>query len=179
MKRLIVSSVFAAAFAAACSQPAPEADPAEQAEPAAANRREAVYRAAEEGPEPFVRALFERYDAANPLPAGDEPPPGRDPMLGRTLNAMIGADARQAGDEVPFLNFDPICGCQDGDIALQSVTITETEINKADAQVTFTRDGATINQVMKLEREGPMWRVADVIPQGERPLTERLLEVIE
>lgn len=179
MTRSIVSFVLMGALLAACSDAAPRSDPAEQAEPGPASRREAAYRAGEEGPEPFVRALFARYDAANPLPPGETPPPGREPLYGRTLNAMIGADYRQAAGEVPYLNYDPVCGCQDGEIALQSVTVTETERFKADARVVFTRDGETINQLMKLEREGPMWRVVDVIPEGERPLTERLLEVIE
>ncbi|MFN5083275.1 DUF3828 domain-containing protein [Brevundimonas sp.] len=177
MKRLIAAALVAVA-ATACSPPAEVPAPAEQAEPAPADRRQAAYRAGEEGPEPFVRALFARYDAASPLPAGETPPPGREPLYGRTLNAMIGADARKAGGEVPFLNFDPVCGCQDGEIVLQSVEIAETAVNQVDARVVFTRDGREVRQVMKLEREGPMWRVADVIPEGERPLTERLLEVI-
>lgn len=179
MTRSIVSVLLCAALAAACSESAPASDPAEQAEPAPASRREAAYRAGEEGPEPFVRALFARYDPGNPLPAGETPPPGREPLYGRTLNAMIGADFRQAAGGVPYLNYDPVCGCQDGDIVLRNVTVTETDRFKADAQVAFTRDGETVDQLMKLEREGPMWRVVDVIPEGERPLTERLLEVIE
>jgi hypothetical protein len=48
----------------------------------------------------------------------------------------------------------------------------------AEGSEAFTRDGREVRQLMKLEREGPMWRVADVIPEGERPLTERLLELI-
>jgi len=85
MKRLIAAALVAVA-ATACSPPAEAPAPAEQAEPAPADRRQAAYRAGEEGPEPFVRALFARYDAASPLPAGETPPPGREPLYGRTLS---------------------------------------------------------------------------------------------
>lgn len=177
MRHLIVFAAVAALSACSAQE---EAEPsrAELTAPAATTWRQAVYQAGEEGPEPFVRALYDRY--GGDLPAGDAPAPGQDPIYNRMLNAMIGADFMQAGeDEVPHLNEDPICGCQDGEIALTSVTVTETAAGRADAVVQFTRDGAPVTQTLKLEREGPMWRVADVIPEGERALTERLLEVIE
>jgi hypothetical protein len=163
---------------AACSEGGEPADAPKAAAPAAEPGRPAIYAAAAEGPEPFVRALYAVYEAGGPK--GETPPPGQDPIYGRTLNAMIGADFRKAGpDQAPFLNFDPICDCQDqGTFTLDTVAITETGQNKADAAVTFTNDGERKSQTLKLEREGPMWRVADVVKPGEPPLSEQLLKVI-
>lgn len=140
--------------------------------------RPAIYAAALEGPEPFVRALYAVYaidgGGLEPLPAG------RDPIYGRTLNAMIGADVRKADGEVPYLNHDPICNCQDGDgLTLDSVAVTETSHTEADAAVVFTNGGETHHQTLKLLKEGQAWRVVDVLVPGEPPLTEQLLKVID
>jgi hypothetical protein len=173
-----LSLLAVAAVLAACSA---EPDPREPASaPAAAPQvpgRPAIYAAAEQGPEAFVRALYAVYESGGPQ--GEQPPPGRDPIYGRTMNAMIGEDFRKAGGEVPFLNFDPICDCQDwGPFRLDSVTVTETGQNKADAAVVFTNGETQVRQTLKLEREGPMWRVADIVKDGEAPLSEQLLKVI-
>lgn len=140
--------------------------------------RPAIYAAALEGPEPFVRALYAVYSGPD---AGLEPmPPGRDPIYGRTLNAMIGADFRKAAGEVPYLNHDPICGCQDGEaFRLDSVAVTETGLSEAEAMVVFTNNGQTHRQTLKLLKEGQSWRVIDVLVPDQPPLTEQLLKVID
>ena len=168
--------IAVAAALAACSDPE-AGEPADA--PAAAALppgRPAVYEAATEGPEPFVRAVYAMYEANA---AGQPPEPGRDPIYGRTFNAAVGADARQNPGEVPFLNFDPVCGCQDGQVRLTSVTVTPTEQNKADAAVAFTVEGQAKSQVLKLEKEGQSWKIADVIPAGETSLLERIIATLE
>lgn len=179
MRHFALIAVAAAALVAglaACSDP----DAAEPADaPAAATLppgRPAVYQAATEGAEPFVRAVYAMYEANA---AGEPPPPGRDPMYGRTFNAAVGADFRQNRDQVPFLNFDPVCGCQDGQVRLTSITVTPTERFKADAAVAFTVDGQAKTQVLKLEREGQSWKIADVVPAGETSLLERIIATLE
>ena len=164
------------AVLAACSDPN-ASEPADA--PAAAALppgRPAVYEAAMEGPEPFVRAVYAMYEANA---AGEPPPPGRDPMYGRTFNAAVGADFRQNQGQVPFLNFDPVCGCQDGQVRLTSVTVTPTDPYKADAAVAFTVDGQAKTQTLKLEREGQSWKIADVIPAGETSLLDRIIATLE
>lgn len=173
-------AVAALAGLAACSDHGPAQIRPAEAEAAAAlpPGRPAIYAAALEGPEPFVRALYAVYatdgGGLEPLPAG------RDPIYGRTLNAMIGADFRKANGEVPYLNHDPICGCQDGDgLTLDSVAVTETSQTEAEAAVVFTNSGETRHQTLKLLKEGQAWRVVDVLVPGEPPLTDQLLKVID
>jgi hypothetical protein len=168
-------TVAALAGLTGCSDPRPA--PTEAAAAALPPGRPAVYAAALEGPEPFVRALYAVYAADG---GGLSPlPPGQDPIYGRMLNAMIGADFAKAGGEVPFLDHDPICGCQDAaDFALQSVTVTGTGSTTAEAAVVFTNMGEVRHQTLKLIREGRYWRVSDVLVPGEAPLTEQLLKVI-
>lgn len=174
--RHIALIAVAAATLAACSDPnatEPADAPAASALPPG---RPGVYEAATEGAEPFVRAVYAMYGANA---AGEPPPPGRDPMYGRTFNAAVGADFRQNQGQVPFLNFDPVCGCQDGQVRLTSVTVTPTEQNKADAAVSFTVEGQAKTQVLKLEKEGQSWKIADVIPAGETSLLERIIATLE
>jgi hypothetical protein len=111
---------------------------------------------------------------------GEPLPPGQDPIYDRMLNAMIGEDFRKAGGEVPTLNYDPICGCQDsGDFRLDSVTVMPgADARKADVAVVFSSMGETKRQTLKLVKEGPMWKVNDVLVLGEKPLTEQLMAAI-
>lgn len=140
--------------------------------------RPAIYQAALEGPEPFVRALYAVYVAGGPR---DEPPaPGRDPIYSRMMNAMIGGDFNAANGEVGYLNYDPICACQDqGDFTLDSVVVTQAGPSAAEAAVVFTNLGETRRQTLKLVREGQSWRIEDVIDAEGKPLSVPLLAAIE
>ena len=111
--------------------------------------------------------------------AGEAPEPGRDPIYGRMLNAAVGEDFRRNAGQVPFLNYDPICGCQDGQVRLTSLAVASNEPNKADAAVAFTVDGHARAQALKLEKEGRSWKVADIIPEGETSLKDRIIATLE
>ena len=150
--------------------------------------RPAIYQAAEESPEAFVRALYAVYPARFAGVVGQEasvgvdasPEPGQDPIYSRKMNAMIGGDFRAAKGEVPFLNYDPICGCQDGEnFTLDSLAVTPTSAKEADAAVVFTNAGQTTHQTLKLIKEGPMWRVEDVIDDKGHALSTDLLAVMK
>jgi hypothetical protein len=176
--RLSLIVVAACAGLAACSPP--EGAPVEPADAPAAlpPGRPAIYEAARVGPEEFVRALYAVH-ATPGASMGEPPAPGQDPIYDRMLNAMIGADVARAAGEVPTLNYDPICDCQDSEgFALQSVTLTSSGPMAAEAAVVFVNMGETRRQTLKLVREGPMWKVADVIVPGRPPLTEQLLAAI-
>lgn len=172
---LIATAVFAGL--AGCSPEGAAPEPAD-APAALPPGRPAIYEAAKVGPEEFVRALYAVH-ATPGANAGEAPAPGRDPIYDRMLNAMIGADFAKANGEVPTLNYDPICACQDsGDFTLDSVTVTQSGPQAAEAAVVFTNMGETKRQTLKLVKEGAMWKVSDVLVPGEKPLTEQLMAAI-
>lgn len=175
MRHVLIAVLFAGL--AACSPEATAPEPAD-APAALPPGRPAIYEAARVGPEEFVRALYAVH--ATPGASMGEPPrPGQDPIYDRMLNAMIGADFAQAAGEVPTLNYDPVCDCQDsGDFTLDSVTVTQSGPAAAEAAVVFTNLGETKRQTLKLVKEGPMWKVSDVLVPGRPALTEQLMAAI-
>ncbi|MGH6978541.1 MAG: DUF3828 domain-containing protein, partial [Brevundimonas sp.] len=96
------------------------------------------------------------------------------------LNALVGADFNAAKGEVPYLNYDPICACQDADgFALTALKMTPDGDRAASAEVTFTNHGQTQRQTLKLAKEGPMWRIADVIDGQGQSLHDALMAIAE
>ncbi|MGZ9100179.1 MAG: DUF3828 domain-containing protein [Brevundimonas sp.] len=178
MRRHVLIAAAVLTGLAACS-PSEEAATEPAAAPAALPPgRPAIYEAARVGPEEFVRALYAVH-ATPGAGMGEPPPPGRDPIYDRMLNAMIGEDFRRAGGGVPTLNHDPICDCQDSEgFALESVTVTQSGPAAAEAAVVFVNMGETRRQTLKLVKEGAMWKVADVLVPGRPPLTEQLMAAI-
>ncbi|MEN5167999.1 DUF3828 domain-containing protein [Brevundimonas pondensis] len=178
--QVLVTATVLALTAAACS-------PAEDKAPAPAEApltgRATIYAAGEQSAEAFARALY--ADAAAPMandPAKAAISPGRDPLYSRTLNALIGVDFREAEakNEVPYLNYDPICACQDADgFALTALKMTPDGDKAATAEVAFTNHGQTHQQTLKLVREGPMWRIADVIDAKGKSLHDALMAIAE
>ncbi|AQR63442.1 hypothetical protein BZG35_08695 [Brevundimonas sp. LM2] len=143
----------------------------------ASGTREDVYAAQSLGPEPFVRALYAQYEVGGPQ--GDRPAPGQEPLYSRTLNALVGADFRAANGEVPTLNYDPICACQDqADFAVTAVAVAQSAPNAAEANVSFTNLGEARTLTLKLVREGVNWKVDDVVDDGAS-LHDTLMKVAE
>lgn len=176
--RLSLIAVAAFAAVAACSPSGDAATEPADAPAALPPGRPAIYDAARVGPEAFVRALYAVHTTPG-ASMGEAPAPGQDPIYGRMLNAMIGADVAKAAGEVPTLNYDPICDCQDsGDFTLDSVTVTQSDPQAAEAAVVFSNMGETKRQTLKLVKEGPMWRVSDVLVPGRPALTEQLMAAI-
>ena len=172
----MTAAAVLALTAAACS-PAEEKAPAPAEAPLTG--RASIYAAGEKDAEAFVRALY--ANAAAPL-ANDPATisPGRDPLYSRTLNALIGVDFREAKGEVPYLNYDPICACQDADgFALTGLKMTPDGDKAASADVTFTNHGETQQQTLKLVKEGPMWRIADVVDAKGKSLHDALMTIAE
>ena len=173
---LIAATIFAGL--AACSPTGDEAAEPADAPAALPPGRPAIYEAARVGPEAFVRALYAVH--ATPGASMGEPlRPGQDPIYDRMLNAMIGADAAQSAGEVGALNYDPICDCQDSEgFTLDSVTVTQAGPQAAEAAVVFTNAGETKRQTLKLVKEGPMWKISDVLVAGRPAVTETLMAAI-
>ncbi|MGX8272812.1 DUF3828 domain-containing protein [Brevundimonas diminuta] len=179
----LATAAVLALTAAACSAEKEAPAPAEAAAPALTGRA-AVYAAGEKDAEAFVRALYARAAApqTTPDPAEAAITPGRDPLYSRTLNALIGVDFREAQsrDEVPYLNYDPICACQDADgFALKTVTMTPDGPQAATAEVVFTNHGRERRQTLKLVKEGPMWRIGDIIDDKGKSLHDDLMALAE
>ena len=173
----LIFGVIAVALLAACSDQAtqPTKDSTEATQPPG---RDAIYAAAPTTPEAFVRALYAPYVAGGPKDA--TPAPGQDPILSRMMNATIGADFRIAKGEVPSLNYDLICGCQDqGAFTLDSVVVTQGETNAADAAVAFTNAGETTRQTLKLQREGGAWKVDDIVGADGKSVQDETIKLIE
>ncbi|WP_447909109.1 DUF3828 domain-containing protein [Brevundimonas bullata] len=165
------------ALTAACS-PAEEKAPAPAEAPLTG--RAAVYAAGEQSAEAFARALYAAPLSATSDPAAATISPGRDPLYSRTLNALIGVDFREAKGEVPYLNYDPVCACQDADgFALTALKMTPDGDKAASADVTFVNHGETQQQTLKLVREGPMWRIADIIDAKGQSLHDALMAIAE
>ncbi|MES2861360.1 MAG: DUF3828 domain-containing protein [Pseudomonadota bacterium] len=176
MRLTVMGAASAMLILTACSSGQDEA-PADVVAAAPAGR-DAVYAAASEGPEPFVRTLYAQYVAGGPQ--GETPAPGQDPIFSRVLNATIGTDIRVAKGEVPSLNYDLICACQDqGVFTLDNVTVGQTDANNATAAVVFTNAGATTSQTLKLIREGPNWKVDDVVGADGKSVKDETIKVIE
>ena len=185
MRVLMLVSIGALALGA-CSQGGQTAEaPAEASASAAAGSqpatgpvtRDQVYAAAGQGPEAFVRTIYAQY--VNGGPQGEPPAPGQDPMFSRTMNALIGADFRAAKGEVPTLNYDPFCACQDqGDFVVTATAVAQSDPNNAEADVAFTNMGERKNLKLKLVREGPNWKVDDII-DGGTSLHDTLMAVAE
>jgi len=174
----IMTAAVLALTAAACS-PAEEKAPAPAEAPLSG--RAAIYAAGEQDAEAFVRALY--ANAAAPVandPAATAITPGRDPLYTRTLNALVGADFNAAKGEVPYLNYDPICACQDADgFALTALKMTPDGDRAALAEVTFANHGQTQRQTLKLAKEGPMWRIADIVDAKGKSLHDTLMAIAE
>ncbi|MFK4058037.1 DUF3828 domain-containing protein [Brevundimonas sp. NPDC046655] len=175
----MMTAAILALTAAACS-PAEEKAPAPAEVPLTG--RAAIYAAGEKDAEAFARALYIAPPTASPDPAAAAVRPGRDPLYSRTLNALIGVDFRdaQSRDEVPYLNYDPVCACQDADgFALTALKMTPDGDKAATAEVNFTNHGQTQQQTLKLVREGPMWRIADIIDAKGKSLHDALMAIAE
>jgi hypothetical protein len=181
MRVSILTAAILALGAAACSPQGETKAPETPAAPASASMapgRPAIYVAAGEGPEQFVRALYAVYVAGGPK----DPPPaaGQDPIYSRMMNATMGADVRVANGEVPTIDYDLLCGCQDqGAFTLDNVTVGQTGVNAATAAVVFTNAGQTTSQTLKLVREGVNWKVDDVIGADGKSVQAETIKVIE
>jgi hypothetical protein len=58
------------------------------------------------------------------------------------------------------------------------VTVTQSGPAAAEAEVVFVNMGETKRQTLKLVKEGPMWKVSDVLVPGRPALSEELMAAI-
>lgn len=138
------------------------------ASPAAAQRGDA-------SAETFVRGLYASYAAAE-APDG---PPVEDgpPIWSRRIAALIDRDIELAGDDLPFLDADPICNCQDWEgIAVRLVRVRALGRGRTAATVQFVNAGEPQTARFILIREDGGWRIDDIVNPPWRGLAARLAE---
>jgi hypothetical protein len=125
------------------------------------------------GAEAMVRALYARYDG----PSSEAGEWSEDYWSART-KALLDENAAAAHGEPGYLGADPICACQDwDDFSLNTVVVSATGDNTANAAVTFSNFGTAHSQILKLVFEDGAWKVDDIEwtsgdMAGEPPLVE-------
>ncbi|MDQ3125970.1 MAG: YbjP/YqhG family protein [Pseudomonadota bacterium] len=121
-----------------------------------------------QGAEAFVRAVYASYsvdDATPPMVRGQAT------VWSDRMNALILRDQELATEDLPYLDADPICNCQDWEnLAVRSVRIDrEPGGTGVRATVDFVNAGQAATTVLRL-RGGPgNWRIDDVLNEGDHP----------
>ena len=116
-------------------------------------------------PEQTIRQIYQRYtDGSTPTFFTQQASARLNEAI--TLNTHL-----TPPDEVPWLNFDPVCACQDYDnLVLEKVTIVQKDAAHADAAVSFrpfkSNDFMTI-QTIRLVAENNNWLIDDVISDDD------------
>ena len=113
-----------------------------------------------EPPETFVKRVYARYRSTGPGVLISRP--GGDAFYTTALLDAFARDRAGAGSDGVALDWDPICGCQDYDLRLGTVTVTKRGDETADARVAFTNLGSRRSLVLTLSRTQAGWRIADV-----------------
>lgn len=122
-----------------------------------------------EGAEAFVRTVFEAYVAGDEgdWPLGD----GRlDQVWSSRMAGLIRRDRALARGDLPYLDADPLCQCQDwGDFRVEAVRLERAAgVRGRRAFVTFTNLGERGTTVLWLSGDpNSGWRIDDVLTPGQ------------
>ena len=107
----------------------------------------------------FVTGLYQAYLHGDPDYTGDR---AADVFSARLL-ALIEDDAdRTPEGDVPALDGDPICDCQDWQISHIKVRASRTGPGRATARVTFVNMKKPVSLQLDLVSQHGQWRVDDV-----------------
>ncbi len=132
----------------------------------------ATSAAAQEGSEgaaQFVRTVFALYDIE------DGPWPIDDTVLDQVWSAemavLIRRDRELATEDLPYLDADPVCNCQDAEgLTVQAVNIQRAHAGtgaRRRAVVSFVNGGEPQTTVLDLVGGPGAWRIGDVVnPHG-------------
>jgi hypothetical protein len=127
-----------------------------------------------EGAEAFVRAVYASYtEEADATPLMDRDPPL---IWSDRMAALIDRDIALSGDELPFLDADPICSCQDWEnLRVLDVRIDrERGVRGRRATVRFVNAGEEQTAILRLSGSPFEWRIDDVLNPGYLSLAEQL-----
>ena len=129
-----------------------------------------------EGARAFVQAVYASYSAD---------PDATPPMAGAShdiwsdrMSALIARDQELANGDLPYLDADPICNCQDWEnLTVQDVQISQPRDGGGGrlARVLFTNAGAQETVVLRLSGDPIQgWKIDDILNEGYPSLAEAL-----
>ncbi|ELY5938158.1 DUF3828 domain-containing protein [Cronobacter malonaticus] len=128
-------------------------------------------------PTQFLKSLYQSYAKGNePVDFASK---GEQQILSDRLLSLVEEDTRLSGGEVGFLDYDPICYCQDwDDLAVDKINVTNSDATHANATITFrpfrsSPDATT--QSFTLINEKGRWRIDDIM-NGNGSLYKSLQE---
>ena len=108
----------------------------------------------------FLAGLFATYQD------NSKPPAGSHRIYDAQLQELMDEDVRLAKGEVPALDFDPLCQCQDYEHLQASLTVRSAAPAAADVAVTLRDLGMPKDKpreaVFDLVKEGSRWRIHDI-----------------
>lgn len=159
---------LAALTLTACDKPADEAPPTATL----ASLPMAAAQASPDEADAFVRALYASYSDSD-----DADPWSGAQVWSRRMNALIERDRALAADgDLPYLDADPICNCQDWEnLSVRSVALSPVRADgSVEATVRFINAREDQTSLLKLVREAEGWRVDDVMNPGYPSLADNL-----
>lgn len=139
-----------------------------------ASAGEALAQRGDEGSVAFVQGVYAAYsddeDASPPLL-------GNDRVWSPRMAALILRDQELATDDLPYLDADPICNCQDWEhLSVRSVTVRLDRTRRRwVATVRFVNAGSETTTVLALEGSPTRgWKIDDVLNPGYPSLANQL-----
>ncbi|MES2835207.1 MAG: DUF3828 domain-containing protein [Pseudomonadota bacterium] len=130
-----------------------------------------------EGAKEFVEGVYASYQDDQPWPIDDT---RLDAVWSPRMAALIRRDRELADGELPYLDADPICNCQDFEnLTVRHVQIYQDRTGRYGsrmARVEFTNAGEEVTIVLSLAGNPIQgWRIDDVVNQDGYPsLAENL-----
>lgn len=107
-------------------------------------------------PKALVEALYAGYQPPN------EFPPDMSALQSKRLNGLFAADAKEAGDEVGRIDFDPFINGQDYEVTKVEIGEPLIAAGKALVKVNVVNFGKPDEFGLLLIKEGDAWKVDDV-----------------
>ena len=115
-----------------------------------------------EGAEAFVRSVYASYRDDAPWPIDEA---RLDEVFTPRMAALIRRDRALAGDDLPYLDADPICGCQDfEDIRVLEARASRDSQRRVGVAVRFVNGGAETSSASRRARSSTRSRVSKPVP---------------
>ncbi|MEN0581106.1 DUF3828 domain-containing protein [Phytobacter palmae] len=123
-----------------------------------------------ESPQRSVELLYQHYKDNQAGVIFDAS--GKDQVISSRLMKEVAEDQRLTAEgDVGYLNYDPICNCQDYDnLVLEQVNIVPHDSQHVDAVVRFRpfSDGPeTVTQTLSLVDENGRWLIDDIVNETQ------------
>jgi len=121
----------------------------------------------------FLTGLFATYQD------NKKPPAGSHHVYDSQLQALMDEDVRLANGDVPALDFDPLCQCQDYQHLKASLTVRSSSPSAAVVAVTLRDLGMPNDKprdaVFDLVKEHGVWRIHDILADDPKSLRAFLI----